>query len=87
MLAFHLFLCKNAYTVAQRTAARETEMGNTQQVERVPLSARRMRGWQVNWSTATASGQVTTIARTFSEASQNIGQIVPGSRCVAKAIR
>lgn len=55
--------------------------------DRVPLSARRMRGWTVQWSTATASGQVTTIARTFSEASQNIGQIVPGSRCVAKAIR
>ena len=55
--------------------------------DRVPLSARLMRGWNVDWWTPHASGRTTTIARTFSEACRNIGELVPGAQCTARVIR
>ena len=44
--------------------------------DRVPLSARLMRGWNVEWRTPHASGRTTTIARTFSEACRHVGDRV-----------
>ena len=55
--------------------------------DRVPLSARLMRGWNVEWRTPHASGRTTTIARTFSEACRHVGDLIPGAQCTARVIR